>query len=435
MVSKREEIEQIFETCLEQIKSGHESIESVLAKNPEEADELCPRLEAAIWLDEGKSSLDPRPGFVSASRNRLVSQIQKEKVDHTALESAPEMDLWERVRAGLLNPRSYALHLALFVLLLVIVVSGGIKFANTAQEALPGDNTYSMKIVLEDAELESNKDPVEQTRLHTEFVQTRLAEAHDLVMEGRYTYIPETVDRFEYHVDEAIKSLNQLAREDIDQTEFLGATLHEVLVNQTPTLNVLIVAVPQEYKLDIERAVSVSDNGILMVERVLVSVSRPITPTPFNPLSTGNPTSSPAFATSTHTQSALRMTTTPTFLAKWTSTNTPSPLKNREPTQRPASSYSTTQPTSAPTERDEPPTDTPKPPTNTPKPPTATPVPPTDTPVPPTDTPVPPTDTPVPPTSTSVPPTNALQPSTYTPMPPLDTPDPPTSTSMPSTNP
>jgi hypothetical protein len=422
MVSKREEIEQIFETCLEQIKSGHESIESVLAKNPEEADELCPRLEAAIWLDEGKSSLDPRPGFVSASRNRLVSQIQKE----------------------------------IFVLLLVIVVSGGIKFANTAQEALPGDNTYSMKIVLEDAELESNNDPVEQTRLHTEFVQTRLAEAHDLVMEGRYTYIPETVDRFEYHVDEAIKSLNQLAREDIDQTEFLGATLHEVLVNQTPTLNVLIVAVPQEYKLDIERAVSVSDNGILMVERVLVSVSRPITPTPFNPLSTGNPTSSPAFATSTHTQSALRMTTTPTFLAKWTSTNTPSPLKNREPTQRPASSYSTTQPTSAPTERDEPPTDTPKPPTNTPKPPTntpkpptntpkpptntpkpptATPVPPTDTPVPPTDTPVPPTDTPVPPTSTSVPPTNALQPSTYTPMPPLDTPDPPTSTSMPSTNP
>ena len=425
MASKRDDIEQIFETCLEQIESGHESIDSALAQHIGVAEELRPRLEAALWLDECKSALDPRPGFISASRNRLVSQMQEEMADHVALETAPELDLWARVWAGLFDHRRYAFHLALAVLVLVFVVLGGTKVAKTAHKALPGDTAYPVKIVLEQAELESNKDPVEQTRLHTEFAQTRLAEAHDLVMEGRYAYIPETVDRFEYHVDEAIRSLNQLVGQDSAKTEAIAEVLHEALLNQATTLNVMIVAIPQQYKLDIERAVSISDNGLIMVEKVLVRVSRPSTLTPFKPISTGNPASSPiAFATSTSTQSAFRMNTTSTYLPLSTSTNTPSPLKTRKPTQRPATSKSTTQPTSAPTSA----------PTERHVPPTNTPVPPTNTPVPPTNTPKPPTNTSVPPTNTSVPPTDAVQPPTNTPVPPSDTPYPPTSTPTPSTN-
>ena len=459
MVSKRVDLDQIFEICLEQILSGHESLDSALASYPEEAEELRPRLETAIWLDENKNSLDPRPGFVSASRNRLISQIKEEIANPNALEIEPELDMWARVQAILFDYKRYALPLALFVLMVVITLYGGTKVTDDVQEALPGDKSYTVKIVLEEAELESNIDPIEKTRLHTEFAQTRVHEAHELVIEGRYTYIPETVDRYEYHVDEAIKSLDQLAKQDINQTEVLGATLHNVLVNQTPTLNIMKAAVPQQYKLDIERAVIVSDVGIFKVERLLVSVNRPVTPTPSGEITSGGPTGSPlGIATLTPNPNAPQQSMTSTLLPLFTSTATDAPLKPRKPNEQAGNLSATTQPTSAPTEKYLTPTKTPKPPTHTPVPPTRTPtptkiptltktptptntpitptktptrtntpVPPTNTPVPPTDTPIPPTNTPVPPTRTPVPPTDVAQDPTSTQIPPEDTPAPATS--------
>lgn len=436
MTDRRVDIEQALESCLEQIKSGHESIDSALTKYPDYAQELRPQLETALWLGEHKASLDPRPGFVSASRSRLISKIQEEIKNPIAQENVPELDLWMRIQTLLIDYRRHALHLAFSVIMLVILVYGGNRITNNVQNAIPGDKEYTEKIVLEEAELESNSDPVEQTRLHTEFAQTRLVETHDLVMEGRYDYIPETIDRFEYHVDEAIKSLNQLARQDVNQTEVLGATLHNVLVNQTPSLIVIEAVVPQRYKLEIERAVSISDKGIFLVERLLVSVNRPITPTPPDPFATRDPSESGLFGarTATQTLSAMQSMVTRTYLPLWTSTATTSANRSQNATPRPAILKTTTQPTSAPTERYEPPTKTP---TRTPTPtrtstltktPTLTKSPtPTNTPVTPTKTPTPvtPTNTPIPPTITPVQATDAAQDPTQTSIPPSETPVPP----------
>lgn len=461
MASKRVDVEQIFELCLEQILSGRETIDSALANYPEDAEAIRPRLETAIWLDNHKRSLDPRPGFVSASRDRLISQIKQEIANPDTVESEPELDLWARVQSFLFENRKYAPQLALVVLMLVIVLYGVSKITNNVQESLPGDKTYTMKIVLEDAELESSTDPVEQTRLHTEFAETRVQEAQELVIEGKYVYLPETVDRYEYHVDEAIKSLNQVARQDIDQTEVLGASLHNVLVNQTPTLSIMKAAVPQQYKLDIQRAVTVSDNGIFKVEMLLVSVNRPVTPTPLGSITPGSSTvgGPSGIATVTDIPDAFELQMTPTLLPLFTSTATDSALKPRKPTEGLPNLSKTTHPTSAPTEKyvTSTSTNTPVTPTRTPTPtktptrtPTPTPTPtktPTRTPTPTltptktptktptmtptkiptwTNTPVTPTDTPWSPTSTPVQPTNSAQDSTSTPVSPMDTPLPPT---------
>jgi hypothetical protein len=262
MSSKRVDVEQIFETCLEQILSGHESIDSALANYPEDAEEIRPRLETAIWLNDHKNSLDPRPGFISASRDRLISEIRQEIANPNTLEIEAELGVWTRVRAYFIDYWRYAPQLALAVLLLAIVLYGGSRITNNVQEALPGDKTYTMKIVIEDSELDSSADPVSHTRLHTEFAQTRVQDAQELVVEGKFEYLPETMYRYEYHVDEAINSLNQVAKQDVDQTEALGSNLHNALVNQTPALNVMKAVVPQRYKLDIQRAVMASDNGI-----------------------------------------------------------------------------------------------------------------------------------------------------------------------------
>ena len=154
MASRREELEQIFETCLEQIQSGHETIESALARYPEAAEALRPHLEAALWLEERKGSLDPRPGFVSASRSRLVSQLKQEMAAQAVMETASQVSWWARLGAPIFPRRSTVLQLALSLLLLACVVLGGAGATLAARDALPGDPTYPVKIFLE---LETNR--------------------------------------------------------------------------------------------------------------------------------------------------------------------------------------------------------------------------------------------------------------------------------------
>jgi hypothetical protein len=45
--------------CLEMIGSGQESIDGLLSRYPEFAEELRPQLEAAQWLYAHKSAVDP----------------------------------------------------------------------------------------------------------------------------------------------------------------------------------------------------------------------------------------------------------------------------------------------------------------------------------------------------------------------------------------
>ncbi len=99
-------------------------------------------------------------------------------------------------------------------------------------------------------------------------------------------------------------------------------------------------------------------------------------------------------------ESASRVTPTPTKTMRPLFTSTLTPTATAMPTSTPL------------------PTDTPLPPTETPLPPTETPVPPTEE--PPTDTPLPPTDTPQPSAPTDTPKPKP----TSTPAPPTDTPRP-----------
>ena len=67
------EFDEALQFCLDLIRGGRETIDSVVALYPEFADELRAQLEIATWLTSAGTALDPRPGFVSASRSRLVS--------------------------------------------------------------------------------------------------------------------------------------------------------------------------------------------------------------------------------------------------------------------------------------------------------------------------------------------------------------------------
>lgn len=421
-MARRDEFERIFERCLEQIQSGQESLDSTIRQYPELADELRPELEAFLFLDGLKSRLDPRPGFVAASRNRLVSQIQQDVV---AQKTAQEMGWFAGLWASLFSRKRYILQLSLVVLILACLVIGGVGVSSSAQYALPGDKVYPVKMVMEQVELAATTDPGERAQLHAEFAQNRLDEAHDLVMEGRYDLVPDTVGRYEYHVNQAVRSLNQLARENRDNAKVLAESLSNSLEIQSISINVMIAAVPPQYKPDLEWALSISDSSLLLVEKVVVRVGGTPRSTPTNmiePTPTKMPTStSRPTATALPTQT-LRPTSTAVQIKSATKTLTATlrPLSSNTPTatlkntRKPTSDPGTAKPTSTKTQPQST-VVTPLPATSTPKPPTNTPVPPSNTPVPPTNTkPPPPTNTqPPPPSNTPEPPPTEPPPTPY----------------------
>jgi len=83
MISKilqtQDELARILQLCLEVIESGQETVDSLLSRYPELWDTLRPPLEAASWLYNHTYLMNPRPGFVDASRQRLVYHLYYER--------------------------------------------------------------------------------------------------------------------------------------------------------------------------------------------------------------------------------------------------------------------------------------------------------------------------------------------------------------------
>jgi len=69
---------EILHTCLEQVETGRESLDSIINKYPDLIDLLKPPLEAAIWLVAKSKTFDPRPDFVRISRSYLVYRMINE---------------------------------------------------------------------------------------------------------------------------------------------------------------------------------------------------------------------------------------------------------------------------------------------------------------------------------------------------------------------
>ncbi len=383
MTRRLDEFEKIFDLCLDQIQSGQKSLDSVLAQYPGQAVELRPRLEAALWLDKRKTSLDPRPGFIAASRESLLAQIKSEVKSNPVIAQPPKESLllyWWRqfIPQGKAASRRFAFQLALIIVFLFTTITGGRQVALVAQDAIPGDPLYPVKVTLERVEMIATQDLAEEIRLHAEFAQNRLIEVQELVLEGRYEYIPGTLARFGAHVNNAVSKLETLARRDAAMALVMTAYLHESLSEQLVVLNTLMGIVPLALQPEITEALNVADGAIIVVEEIDVQTGgRSLnTPTPIQATeeesTLGSLTDTPSAtltpsATSTFTL-VPSVTTTPSASATLTrmASSTPAPGITRTP-ESGGGDDTDPDPTKPPTEEPPPPTDEPKP-TNTKKP-------------------------------------------------------------------
>jgi hypothetical protein len=355
------EFDEALQYCLDLIRGGRETIDSVVALYPEYADELRPQLEIAAWLTTASRALDPRPGFVSASRRRLVSRIQQENRVPT-----PVALTWGDRLQHFFSTQKIAPVAFVFILMLTLFVSGAMVTAS--QKAIPGDDLYPVKRTLEKIALAASIDEKNDAQLNIQMAENRLTELQTLMVAQSYDEVAETINESTDQISKAVESIQTVNEQDSFLATELAAQLSGILAEKKSIFQALIQNAPSNVSANFSRVWVASEIAKLNFR---VADITSIVPPPPQPPPTLVPTVAP--------------------------TSTPRPRPTLAPTQPPA-------PTATPTR---------KPPTAVP--PTSTPLP-TNTPVPPTNTPLP-TNTPAPtatPVATNPPPTS--NPPTATPV-------------------
>ncbi len=382
------ETELIFQACLNLVLSGEETVESVLARHPGLTASHREELEAAAWLNSRARSLDPRPGFVAASRRRLVARIQQD---------APQPSMaWWRIWLDQLRSPRLAVQLSIISALVLMFIFSANLAAWASREALPVDAVYPVKLAVEQYRLLVSLTPEGDAALHIEFAGRRAIEIQAMALAGDFDQIENLTKQFENHVGKATNMLSILSNEKSPRTVELANSLESTLASQTIVLDLLTSVVPDDAKPSIEQALTISEQGIEAAQEILshtggqqqptstatIALAMTATPSPtasLVPIGTrpASPTATSVLlpgASPTIQPTEAEPEATPTAEP----TNTPKPSNTPKPTN-----------TARPSNTHKPPTNTPKPP-NTHKPPTNTPKPPKPTDPPePTDEPKP----------------------------------------------
>ena len=294
MARDYQEIDRVVQSCLEAVESGGESIDSVIARYPDLEETIRPPLEAAIWLQARKSYFDPRPEFVSESRQRLIAQIQRGSEVQVQTRGSSLRDFF-----AVFARRERVLQFALALLLVIFLVVGTGSVALAARGALPGQSLYSVKLAQERLRLALSFTQAGDARLHAEFAQERLVEVQELVLERRYELLDETLARYEQEVAQAVFLTREVAEDDASQALALADQMDEILTRHVVLLSVLSERVPQGTEAEISHALELAEQGILTVDVIKNQLIEPgtptTTPTPSTPTSTSTrmPTQTP----------------------------------------------------------------------------------------------------------------------------------------------
>lgn len=383
-------VENILQASLEAIFEGGATLELVLERYPEQRQDLEPRLETALWLRARRDEFNPRPGFVNASRQRVLAKIADEQASRVTKPRVTWQtqlaDFWGRLvaRPGL------AFQMALVVTLAFVMVLAGSGIAVASLDDIPGDPFYGVKLAVEEVELVLTPSAAGDAELHIEFAERRILEIKALMSEDQYDAVAPTVERYERHIQQATAKIDFVKQRDPARAGELALTMQLTLERQQLVLAALVQIAPPEMRLVLGRAVEITARGIAVSAEIIQEVEQtPPTMRSTLPADLSEPESESPLFTETGTLSP-----TPTLSA--TPSATPSPTAT--PTETPTSTITVT-PTPTGTQVPDEPTGVniePSPtiaPTAVP-PPTATPVP--DTPVPEPTEEVKPTKTPKP---------------------------------------
>ena len=250
MKARSRKIGIIFQECLEAAQRG-EDLEQIVSRYPEHADELLQRLEMVRWLSENETVVESRPGFLPASRQRLVERLKRESAaeatrprDPRALKAFQVRRFWQALNS---------ISIALLVLFFGLIAFQGLSLAQTS---IPGDMLYGVKILGEQVHLKTTFTPAQKAELNVEYAGRRSGEIVELIFEGRFDYLTSTSLNLKEHVLQADGLLSGLQASDPSLSDDLSDRLENTVTSQNLLLGFLIQSVPVNDRLGVEEAMT-----------------------------------------------------------------------------------------------------------------------------------------------------------------------------------
>jgi len=260
MASNSLEIEQILQTCLEDIRTRRETLETALAQQPVLKGQLRPELEAAVWFWQQSILFNPRPGYISASRDRLVDRIRREAQPSDCHPS--RRFSFSSLIFNLKRNLFPSLRMVVIMVLAAFVVFSTFGVVQASLNSLPGDSLYGVKTGLEQTALSLSFSKVNNADLHIKYARRRLLEMQMLTLEGRFDEMAPVAQGFEYHVDQALQVMNELSVKDPGNLKMLVNSMHNAVSEQTHLIDFLSKSVPADTKLVFERVSNISVKGL-----------------------------------------------------------------------------------------------------------------------------------------------------------------------------
>jgi hypothetical protein len=156
-----------FEICLNALQLGA-SVENCLNLFPDDANELLPLLRTVQHAQQAAYDA-PRVDVITRSRTKLLREADR---------------LRNKKTANVFGMRIPRVALATtFVLLLLVFGAGGLLA--TSAKSLPGDQTYPLKLVVENLRVQFAPDPGMRIDLEENINQRRVTEVQHLLDIGR----------------------------------------------------------------------------------------------------------------------------------------------------------------------------------------------------------------------------------------------------------
>lgn len=246
-------ISQIVEKSLAAILSGESSVEAVLAKYPEHRQLLRSEIEAALWCTAQRDALAPRPGYVAASRKRLVARIQAEGAPvRKADRRAAPASFWQ--------PRLvFRLLTGLTVFMLLFMSTFGAVSAS--QGSLPGEPLYTVKRVSENVQYTFTLNPANRMKLNVEFSNRRLDEIELLIAHGQVGLVDEALVDFEYQINQSLVLIESASQSSAGTDTDLLQHVKQDLARHMVQLTYLLDIAPESAQSGLQHALEVSQHG------------------------------------------------------------------------------------------------------------------------------------------------------------------------------
>lgn len=254
----KDDLVDIFSSCLESMERGEHSLDELLALYHEHRSELESLLGAVTAIKQ-RADFAPRPSFRLSSRARLFRILETAQKPEGSVRASKPFRIPK-------FSRKLAMSWAILLVLIVSMVSGGTAYA--FNKALPGDTLHPVKLFIEDARLFISDD-AEKAALAVEYVDVRVQEIQALVAaNGNDDDLDLAVSLLDEKVAAANTALAALAKNDPERAAQLAIQFEQSLLRHTEALTLHLDSVSDEAKPAIERAIKASSAGRQTVQNL-----------------------------------------------------------------------------------------------------------------------------------------------------------------------